>query len=150
MSLDVKVPTVGESISEVTIAKWHKKSGDTVKLNDLLCELESDKATFELNAEADGVLQIVAKEGDTIAIGALICKIEGGAAGNGTSKPVAASVDAPKAEASKTSTPTATGKVMEVKVPTVGESISEVTLSNWLKKDGDIVKLGEKGEEKAE
>lgn len=139
MSLEVKVPTVGESISEVTIAKWHKKSGDTVKLNDLLCELESDKATFELNAEADGVLQIIAQEGDTIAIGAVICKIEGGAAGNGASKPVAAS--APSEPAKGSASPT--GKTLEIKVPTVGESISEVTLANWLKKDGDLVKLND-------
>lgn len=143
MSLEVKVPTVGESISEVTIAKWHKKSGDTVKLNDLLCELESDKATFELNAEADGVLQIIAQEGDTVAIGALICKIEGSASGNGASKPVAAEPAKPAAASAPAAAPTATGKVMEVKVPTVGESISEVTLANWLKKDGDAVKLND-------
>jgi 2-oxoglutarate dehydrogenase E2 component (dihydrolipoamide succinyltransferase) len=140
MSLEVKVPTVGESITEVTIAKWHKKTGDTVALNDLLCELESDKATFELNAEAPGVLQIIANEGDTIAIGTLICKIEGnGAATVAPAKPVAAAVDAPKA----VSAPTATGQVMEMKVPTVGESITEVTLDNWLKKDGDIIKLND-------
>ena len=139
--MEVKIPAVGESISEVTIAKWHKKNGDAVKLNDLLCELESDKATFELNAETDGVLQIIANEGDTVAIGALICKIEG--SGNGASKPVAApaSVDAPKP--ATTTAPTATGKILEVKVPTVGESITEVTLSNWLKKDGDTVKLND-------
>ncbi len=139
MSLEVKVPTVGESISEVTIAKWHKKTGDTVALNDLLCELESDKATFELNAEAPGVLQIIANEGDTIAIGTLICKIEGN--GAAVAAP-AKTADAPKA-AAVASAPTATGQVMEVKVPTVGESISEVTLANWLKKDGDIIKLND-------
>lgn len=139
MSLEVKVPTVGESITEVTIAKWHKKTGDTVALNDLLCELESDKATFELNAEAPGVLEIIAKEGDTIAIGTLICKIGGSATGSGAAKPVAAAVDAPQS----VSAPSATGKVLEMKVPTVGESITEVTLANWLKKDGDIIKLND-------
>jgi 2-oxoglutarate dehydrogenase E2 component (dihydrolipoamide succinyltransferase) len=138
MSLEVKVPTVGESISEVTIAKWHKKTGDAVALNDLLCELESDKATFELNAESAGVLEIVAKEGDTVAIGGLLCKISGSVA-------VAASVQAPQAEtkAAAVAAPSATGKIAEMKVPTVGESISEVTLANWLKKDGDIVKLND-------
>ena len=52
MSFEMKVPTVGESISEVTIARWNKKDGDVVKLDELLCELESDKATFELTSQA--------------------------------------------------------------------------------------------------
>ena len=65
MSLIVKVPTVGESISEVTIAKWNKKDGEYVNADELLCELESDKATFELNAETAGILH---KEGVKVAI----------------------------------------------------------------------------------
>jgi len=139
MSLDVKVPTVGESITEVTIAKWHKKSGETVALNDLLCELESDKATFELNAESAGVLDIVAKEGDIIPIGAIICKIVGNGAVTSTTSPKAPE---PKNETAKF-TPDSSGNVLDVKVPTVGESITEVTLANWLKKEGDIVKLND-------
>jgi 2-oxoglutarate dehydrogenase E2 component (dihydrolipoamide succinyltransferase) len=62
MSLEVKVPSVGESITEVTIASWHKRDGDTVNIDDVLCELESDKATFELNAESTGVLRILVKK----------------------------------------------------------------------------------------
>ena len=58
--IDIKVPTVGESISEVTLVKWLKKDGDYVNRDELLCELESEKATFELNAEQAGTLQIVA------------------------------------------------------------------------------------------
>lgn len=54
MALEIKVPTVGESISEVTISRWLKQSGDYVQMDEILCELESDKATFELNAEAAG------------------------------------------------------------------------------------------------
>ena len=69
--IDIKVPTVGESISEVTLVKWLKKEGDYVKRDELLCELESEKATFELNAEQAGILHIVAPEGETLAIGAL-------------------------------------------------------------------------------
>src|SRR3712207_6574233 len=78
MSLDIKVPSVGESITEVTIANWHKKDGDSVNVDDVLCELESDKATFELNAESAGILRIVAREGETVPIGGLICRIEDG------------------------------------------------------------------------
>jgi len=72
---EMKVPAVGESISEVTIASWSKKDGDYVAVDEILCELESDKATFELPAEAAGILTIVGKEGDTLAIGAVICTI---------------------------------------------------------------------------
>ena len=70
------VPTVGESITEVTISTWLKADGDYVESDEVIAEVDSDKATFELPAEASGLLKIVAQEGDTIDIGALICKIE--------------------------------------------------------------------------
>lgn len=74
--IDIKVPTVGESISEVTLVKWLKKDGDYVNRDELLCELESEKATFELNAEKAGILHIVAQEGATLNIGDVACKID--------------------------------------------------------------------------
>ncbi|MBC7383986.1 MAG: 2-oxoglutarate dehydrogenase complex dihydrolipoyllysine-residue succinyltransferase [Bacteroidia bacterium] len=80
MMLQIKVPAVGESISEVTISKWNKKSGDYVEMDELLCELESDKATFELNAEAAGVLTTKGAEGETIKVGDLIAEIDTNAA----------------------------------------------------------------------
>lgn len=80
MALEIKVPTVGESISEVTIARWNKKTGDYVEMDELLCELESDKATFELNAEAAGVLTTNGNEGDTIKVGDVIARIDTSAA----------------------------------------------------------------------
>jgi len=73
---DIKVPAVGESISEVTLVKWLKKEGDYVNRDEVLCELESEKATFELNAEQAGVLHIKAEEGATLAIGDLACSID--------------------------------------------------------------------------
>lgn len=76
MALEIKVPTVGESISEVTIARWNHQTGDYVEMDELLCELESDKATFELNAEAAGSLTTFGKEGDTLKIGDLIALID--------------------------------------------------------------------------
>ena len=57
MAIQIKVPAVGESITEVTIANWLKKDGDVVKLDEIIAELESDKATFELTATSDGVLR---------------------------------------------------------------------------------------------
>lgn len=138
MSKQIKVPTVGESITEVTIGQWFKKDGDQVQLDEVLCELESDKATFELPAEAAGILRIKAQEGDTLEIGGLVCEIEEGEVSEATSKDSAPKEEAPQKEKSK-----ATGEVKEMVVPTVGESITEVTLATWLKKEGDYVKLDE-------
>lgn len=78
MSLEMKVPSVGESITEVTVAQWLKNDGDYVEMDEVVAELESDKATFELPAEKAGILRHVASEGDTLEIGAIICKIEEG------------------------------------------------------------------------
>jgi 2-oxoglutarate dehydrogenase E2 component (dihydrolipoamide succinyltransferase) len=96
--MDIKVPTVGESISEVTIATWHKKDGDYVEVDDLLCEIESDKATFELNAEAAGVLKITAQEGATVAVGDMIASIDENA--KGAPKKEEAKIPAAAAQAS--------------------------------------------------
>ncbi len=93
--IEIKVPTVGESISEVTLVKWLKNDGDYVERDELLCELESEKATFELNAEQAGVLHTVAKEGDTLNIGDIACKIDEAAA-----KPAGSA--APKEEKAET------------------------------------------------
>ena len=74
--IDIKVPSVGESISEVTLVKWIKKDGEYANRDEVICELESEKATFELNAEQAGTVHIVAKEGATLAIGDLVCSID--------------------------------------------------------------------------
>jgi 2-oxoglutarate dehydrogenase E2 component (dihydrolipoamide succinyltransferase) len=149
MAIDMKVPAVGESITEVTVATWNKKEGDHVKLDEVLCELESDKATFELPAEAEGILHIVAKEGDVLPIGAVICSIEvGGVQAEvkvADSAPSVAPAPAavPAAEVAPVAAASGATQVIEVKVPAVGESISEVTVSVWNKKSGDVVKLDE-------
>ncbi len=78
MSLEIKVPPVGESITEVTLSSWKKKDGDYVEIDEVIAELESDKASFELTAEKGGVLKTIAKEGDTLKIGAVVCNIEEG------------------------------------------------------------------------
>jgi 2-oxoglutarate dehydrogenase E2 component (dihydrolipoamide succinyltransferase) len=74
--IDIKVPTVGESISEVTLLKWTKKDGDYVDRDEVIAELESEKATFEVNAEKAGVLKTSAKEGDTLKIGDTLASID--------------------------------------------------------------------------
>ena len=139
MSEKVKVPTVGESISEVTIANWLKKDGDAVKMDEVIAELESDKATFELAAPQAGVLKIVKQAGETVPIGEVICEIDTQAKG-AASAPVK---EEPKTADEPKATSKATGVVKEMKVPAVGESITEVTISTWLKKEGDFVTLDE-------
>jgi 2-oxoglutarate dehydrogenase E2 component (dihydrolipoamide succinyltransferase) len=74
--IDIKVPTVGESISEVTLIKWLKKDGDYLERDEVIAELESEKATFEVNAEQAGVLKTVGKEGDTLKIGDVVAQID--------------------------------------------------------------------------
>jgi len=76
MSIEIKVPTVGESISEVTLTKWLKKDGEWVDRDAVLAELESEKATFEINAEKAGILHTIAKEDDTLKIGDVVCTID--------------------------------------------------------------------------
>lgn len=143
MGIQVKVPTVGESISEVTIANWLKNDGDVVKVDEVIAELESDKATFELTAQNAGVLKIKKQKGETVPIGEVICEIEpnGQASAPKTEAKPQAQTAAPAA--SSGSGPKATGAVKEMKVPAVGESITEVTISTWLKKDGDFVRQDE-------
>ena len=144
MSIEVKVPTVGESITEVTIAQWIKNDGDYVEMDEVICELESEKATFELGAEAAGVLTTKASEGDTLEIGAVICEIDTDAKVDG--KPKESEKSAPVEAKSATPAPAAaepikTGKVHEMIVPAVGESITEVTVGSWIKQEGDYVAL---------
>jgi 2-oxoglutarate dehydrogenase E2 component (dihydrolipoamide succinyltransferase) len=173
MALEIKIPAVGESITEVTIAKWLKKDGEAVKRDEVIAELESDKATFELPAEGDGTLKIRVAEGETIGIGTVIAEIGGDgatAAAPAPAAPAAAAPAAPQADpvtagqqnpqasnqsgyggsqAGSANTPTAApaagapaaapaagGETKEMKIPAVGESITEVTVAKWLKPDG--------------
>ena len=76
--IKMMVPAVGESINEVTISSWLKNDGDIVELDEIIAEIDSDKATFDLTAESSGKLKIQAQEGDTIKVGAHICSIEEG------------------------------------------------------------------------
>ena len=172
MPLEIKIPAVGESITEVTIAKWLKKDGEAVKRDEVIAELESDKATFELPAEIDGILKIRVAEGETIGIGTVIADLDEGAAGAAPASAAApvALAAAPAADpiskgeenpaasdqigyggtpadgavsAAPAATPAAGGGSVEMKIPAVGESITEVTVAKWLKEDGAQVSRDE-------
>ncbi len=175
--IEIKVPAVGESISEVTLLKWLKKDGEYVDRDEVIAELESEKATFEVNAEQSGVIKLIAKEGDTLNIGAVLANInekakqsvassqpslavENAGAENeskqpekskGLNKPQVVTIEEQEEQPATVNKQPATnteavpsGKGMiELKVPTVGESISEVTLLKWLKNNGDLVQRDE-------
>jgi len=130
---DILTPALGESVSEASIAKWTKKVGDSVKKDEVLVELETDKVSLEVVAPADGVLAAInAAEGDTVVPGTVL-----GSVSEGASAPAAApaAVAAPAAAA-----PAASGGAsVEIAVPTMGESVAEGSIGTWLKKSGDTV-----------
>lgn len=109
MILEMKVPSPGESIKEVEIATWLVKDGDYVEKDQAIAEVDSDKATLELPAEASGIITLKAEEGDAVAVGAVVCLIDTGAAkpeggapeASGPAKEEAKVVEAPKAEVPK-------------------------------------------------
>jgi 2-oxoglutarate dehydrogenase E2 component (dihydrolipoamide succinyltransferase) len=128
MAVEVKVPTLGESVSEATVATWFKKPGDRVAVDEMLCELETDKVTVEVPSPVAGTLmEIVAAEGTSVGVNALLALIgEGGA----TEQTIADAEAGPGA---------GEGRMIDVNVPTLGESVSEATVSTWFKKPGDTV-----------
>jgi 2-oxoglutarate dehydrogenase E2 component (dihydrolipoamide succinyltransferase) len=97
----IVVPTLGESVTEATVAQWLKKEGESVKADEPIVELETDKVTLEVNAPSDGVItKIIVAEGENVAVGALLGELEVGAVANDVKKPVpAAKAEAPKKEA---------------------------------------------------
>lgn len=100
MSIEVRVPTLGESVSEATIATWFKKPGDAVAADEMLCELETDKVTVEVPAPAAGVLsEIIAAEGETVGVNALLAMIGEGSGAAPAPKSEEKPAEAPKAEA---------------------------------------------------
>src|SRR6186713_379274 len=103
MILEMKVPSPGESIKEVEIATWLVKDGDYVEKDQAIAEVDSDKATLELPAEASGIITLKAEEGDAVAVGAVVCLIDTDAAKPSGAAPAKeeAKAEAPKAEAPK-------------------------------------------------
>ncbi len=131
MTTEVRVPTLGESVTEATVATWFKQPGDAVAADEMLCELETDKVTVEVPAPAAGTLsEIVAKEGDTVGVDALLAMIaEGDSAAAAPAKAEAAPAKATESKAEE----------VKVMVPALGESVTEATVSTWFKKEGDSV-----------
>ncbi len=138
MSTEVRVPTLGESVTEATIATWFKKPGDQVAADEMLCELETDKVTVEVPAPVAGTLaEIIAAEGDTVGVDALLAMIT--EAGASTDAPA----PAPAPTAAAAEKPKGTMDQVDVMVPTLGESVAEATVANWFKQPGDQVAVDE-------
>jgi len=165
MAVEIKVPAVGESINEVTLTKWIKKDGEWVDRDEVIAELESEKATFEINAEQAGILHTVAKEDEDLKIGDVVATIDekaqksaGGsptpnveneseksavAASPKSSPEKAAVAKEPESDNGKGKEEIKKSGTIEIKVPVIGESIKEVTLTKWIKKDGEWVERDE-------
>ena len=150
--VEIKVPSPGESITEVEIATWLKSNGDYVELDEDICEVDSDKATLGLPSEAAGTIEILVEEGEVVQVGDVVAKIDTSAAvPAGSEAPAVEEAAAPAAvEAAPVATgssepqPTGEGKPeIEIAVPSPGESITEVEIATWLKEDGDYVELDE-------
>ena len=152
MPTDIVVPTLGESVSEATVAQWLKQPGEAVAVDEAVVELETDKVTLEVNASEAGVLsEILVAEGENVEVGALLGRIgEGGAAAAApapAAKSEPAATPAPEAPAPAPVVPTGGvvngGEAVDVIVPTLGESVSEATVAQWMKKVGDPVAADE-------
>jgi 2-oxoglutarate dehydrogenase E2 component (dihydrolipoamide succinyltransferase) len=157
---DILVPSLGESVSEASVAKWRKRVGDAVAKDETLVELETDKVSLEVSATEDGVLtEILAAEGESVGIGALLGRTGGAAEAKAQSKQAAPkpapepALSAPPppppitpvqpAAAIAAAAPVSGGSMLDVVIPQMGESVSEGTLGRWLKKPGDTVKAAE-------
>ncbi|MFB2533392.1 2-oxoglutarate dehydrogenase complex dihydrolipoyllysine-residue succinyltransferase [Paracoccus sp. p4-l81] len=125
---EVRVPTLGESVTEATVATWFKKPGDVVAVDEMLCELETDKVTVEVPSPAAGILgPLVAVEGATVGPDALLATIS------------EQDQDHPGTKAKAAPQEGTMSKNIDVMVPTLGESVTEATVATWFKKVGDAV-----------
>jgi len=133
---DIVTPALGESVTEATIAKWTKKSGEQVKKDEVLVELETDKVSLEVAAPSDGTLTILVGEGETVYPGTVLGSVGSASAAAAPAQPAAKPTAAPAPAASS-------GNLIDVKTPVMGESVAEGTLGAWKKNKGDKVKKDE-------
>ena len=131
MAIEIKVPSPGESISEVQIARWIKKDGEYVEKDEEIAEIDSDKATLTLSAEADGVLKILVKEGETIAVGTVVASIDTSAAAP------AKKVDAPAPSVAKAdAAPTAKAATTNEPVATYAKDVPSIAAKKLMDENG--------------
>ncbi|WP_083321638.1 2-oxoglutarate dehydrogenase, E2 component, dihydrolipoamide succinyltransferase [Corynebacterium sp. HMSC036D02] len=147
---DVEMPELGESVTEGTITQWLKSVGDTVEVDEPLLEVSTDKVDTEIPSPVAGTLvEILAEEDDTVDVGAVIARVGDGSAA-ASEKPAAKEEkkEEPKAEEKKEEPkaedkPAASGDATDVEMPELGESVTEGTITQWLKSVGDTVEVDE-------
>ena len=148
---DVEMPELGESVTEGTITQWLKSVGDTVEVDEPLLEVSTDKVDTEIPSPVAGTLvEILAEEDDTVDVGAVIARVGDGSAA-ASEKPAAKEEEKkeePKAEEKKEEPkaedkPAASGDATDVEMPELGESVTEGTITQWLKSVGDTVEVDE-------
>jgi 2-oxoglutarate dehydrogenase E2 component (dihydrolipoamide succinyltransferase) len=144
MAIDIKVPTLGESVTEATLAKWYKKAGEAVAVDEPLCELETDKVTVEVSAPSAGVLaELSVGEGETVAVGAVIGRLNEGGGGAAKAAPAAAPAKAPApAPEKKAPAPAAasSGPAMSP-APSAAKMMKEKGIA-----EGDVAGSGKRGQ----
>lgn len=137
MATEIRVPTLGESVTEATIGKWLKQPGDAVKADEPLVELETDKVSMEVPAPADGVLQeIMAAEGETVGVDALLGSVGAGDGVATTSSSAIAKTAVATASAAETG-----AEMLDVIAPSAGESVTEAEVGTWYVAVGDAVSV---------
>jgi 2-oxoglutarate dehydrogenase E2 component (dihydrolipoamide succinyltransferase) len=140
MATEIKVPTLGESVTEATIARWYKKPGDAVKVDEPLVELETDKVTVEVPSPAAGVIEaILVKEGETVGVGALLGTLTEGAAGTSAPAPAAA---APTPAMAAAASPAPSAPTSMPPAPSAAKMIAEtgVSVDSGSGKRGQVLK----------
>lgn len=140
MTIEIKVPPLGESVTEASIAKWMKQVGDAISIDENLVELETDKATLDVPSPVTGkIVSLAASEGETLGAGAVLAVVEEGGKGAAT-KPAK---PAPADTKTKANGAAGTGKIIEVKVPALGESVNEASVAKWMKQAGETIAADE-------
>lgn len=158
--MEVIMPKMGESVSEGTIIKWHKKVGDAVKRDEIIFEISTDKVDTEIPSPAEGVLtEILVNEGDTVEVGTVVARISGEAESSAISEipaeekfeleETSSSIEKPKVQQTSqeqipsTRASESSGELLDIAMPKMGESVMEGTIIKWHKKVGDKVKKDE-------
>ncbi|MCH7769924.1 MAG: 2-oxoglutarate dehydrogenase, E2 component, dihydrolipoamide succinyltransferase [Bacteroidetes bacterium] len=149
--MDIIMPKMGESVSEGTIIKWYKQVGDSVKRDELICEISTDKVDTEIPSPNSGVLsEIKVNEGDTVDVGTVIAILDED--NKNVSKTTTGIVPEEKTEPAKSESAKSepelkkintSGELLEIEMPKMGESVMEGTIIKWLKKVGEHIKLDE-------
>ncbi|SMB79302.1 biotin/lipoyl-containing protein, partial [Corynebacterium glucuronolyticum] len=153
MATSVEMPELGESVTEGTITTWLKEVGDTVEVDEPLLEVSTDKVDTEIPSPVAGVLiKVLAEEDDTVEVGDIICEI--GEEGEEPAEKDDAPTEEPeeeeepakeekKEEPADKPAPKASGSASDVTMPELGESVTEGTITTWLKEVGDEVEVDE-------